>query len=83
MYNIYVYVFACMYHISGTLCKLRCLMLAYQNSVRAFERIVGIADVICDGTLLIIINNTANLKIIDARYQLSTVFSTRLLPENR
>ncbi len=26
---------------------------------------------------------TANLKIIDARYQLSTVFSTNLLPENR
>ncbi len=27
--------------------------------------------------------NTANLKIIDARYQLSTVLSTSLLPENR
>jgi hypothetical protein len=29
------------------------------------------------------IYTTANLKIIDARYQLSTLFSTSLLLENR
>jgi hypothetical protein len=30
-----------------------------------------------------VLKHTANLKIIDARYQLSTNFSTSLLPENR